>query len=99
MSLAQNPNPTPRQLFNADPKAVSRHRDLVGDAFFNMCLEQSMLEYDLALASQSPCGQDQAAANFNKMAGVREFVAVFKKLTYIPDQPGKAAVGKLDYKQ
>lgn len=82
-----NPNPTPKASFLADNRSVQLHRQLLENSQLDVSLNISQLEMMRRLGEAlSP---DDARASHYKMAGVIQFLDIFRNLSEqpIPKKP------------
>lgn len=73
-------NPTPKQSFQADKRAMKAHLDLIARQDLNFCLNTALMEYQLRLVKAS-ANLNDAASNHFKISGAIEFLDEFKKLS------------------
>lgn len=90
-------NPTPQQRFQAEPKRLSAHRDMVGTAAFESASDFAMLEYSRLLATKVVDGNTSAATGL-KLQGALEFLQTFRMLAESPTVRTAKPQEPLDYK-
>ncbi len=72
-------NLTPKQRFQLDANALSRHRDLIASDDFKRAVDTAMLQYQIDLTVQ--CKDPNAAMRVGLcMLGAQELISVIRQL-------------------
>lgn len=79
MNQPVNPNPSPRARFQKENGAVTAHRALLENPYFDKGADAAMLEYGSLVAQQAKDGNSAMAAGF-RLQGAIEFLQVLKTL-------------------
>lgn len=87
-------NPTPKVRFQSDDRRLKAHLGLLERSDLQVSLDYALMEYQNILASGSGSLND-AAANHFKIAGVVEFLGVFKRLAEQKAAPERKIEGQL----
>ena len=85
---------SPRQEFQEKKNAVHNHREMI--TVIEDGLKTGLLQYQYELTTADATG-NQAAANFYKLCGAREFVRVLENLGVIPPKVTQVTSPNLDH--
>lgn len=79
MATPVSPNPSPRTRFQAINGAITAHKAMLENPFFERGTDFAMLEYQRLVAEQAKDGNSAMAVGF-KMEGALEFLQTLKTL-------------------
>lgn len=83
-----NPNPSPRERFQAVPDRISALVNILSDPFFQYAIDHAMYQLlENIRVTQESGNMNQAAMNAAKLVGASEFVAALRSLIVLPS-PG-----------
>ena len=82
-------NPSPKARFQADPKTVSSHRDLVGSFAFQLASDHALMQHSLMLSGAATGDPNKDLALYHRMVGGQELLGIFRNLAETPAPPAK----------
>lgn len=90
-----SPNPSPKELFLNDNKAVTAHKNLVQSDVFQRSIETALLQMQRDLAASRVTDVGSAAAAHFCMVGAQQFVATLRTLADTSRPPATKDVDNL----
>ena len=96
-------NPTPKQVAQAVPSFIAKHRELVDAQQFQESIFFAEAEYTHRLCSIAPAdigassSEQAAAACFQRILGVHEFIRTLRNLSEEPAKPKAPEPTNLDH--
>jgi len=73
-------NPTPKQRFQSNPKALTSHRDLIASDQFQQSTDFALLEFERQLSMVPFDNFNACAAAHLRKVGAHEFLSVLRNL-------------------
>lgn len=86
---------TPKQLFLQRADDVKFHANIANSTPFINAMHSALLNYQYRLVYGVLNGQEEAAANFHKLAGAKEFIDEFLGLSATPTPAKRVDRGNL----